>query len=144
MLMSPKELANKIVAGILRSPGVTYSRLEQHALSLGISIGVFENSMSLVHKNKQIQAKLKGGVLVYIIREEKKPVKIGLTIPYPYTPICNTCKGTLCANCFPFYDKDKDTIEQIRARLIMTREEYKALASGRTFIPRKKKYEYQK
>ncbi len=145
--MSPKELSEKIIAGILRSPGVTYQRLEDHALSLGIPLGIFQNSMQIVHKTKSIQSKLKAGVLIYIEREAPKP-KVDILAewrknsPYPYPVKCQSCAGKLCAECFPFYDPEKDTIEKIKERLIMTRNEYKALSQGRTFIPRKKKYEY--
>lgn len=147
MVITPKELADKIVAGVLKSPGVTYSRLEQHAIKLGIPIGVFENSMQLVHKNKSVQSKILKGVLVYVEREAPKP-KVDILLewrkqnPYPYPKLCTACKGNLCAECYPFYNPDTDTIEKIRASLMMTREEYKAVSEGRTFIPKRKKYEY--
>jgi hypothetical protein len=146
--MSPKELAAKIVAGILKKPGVTYQRLEDHATSLGILLGIFQNAMQLVHKNKTVQSKLKGGVLIYVERAAAKP-KVDILAewkkenPYPYPVLCTTCKGTLCVECYPFYNPSTDTIEKIRASLMMTREEYKAASQGKTFIP-KKKYEYQK
>jgi hypothetical protein len=147
--MTPKELSIKIVAGILKKPGVTYSKLEDHATKLGIPIGIFQNAMQLVHKNKSVQSKLKVGVLIYIEREAPKP-KVDILAewrkdnPYPYPVLCKACNGKLCKECFPFYDPEKDTIEKIKERLIMTRNEYKALSQGRTFIPRKKKYEYTK
>jgi hypothetical protein len=147
--MNPKTLSEKIITGVLRSPGVTYSRLEEHSTKLGIPIGVFENAMNLVHKNKTIQSKVKGGVLIYVVREAPKPKVNPLAewrknSNYPYPVLCQECQGQLCKACFPFYDAENDTIDKIRKRLTMTREEYKALASGRTFIPRKKKYEYKK
>ncbi len=147
--MNPTELSKKIITGILRSPGVTYSRLEEHSTKLGIPIGVFENAMNLVHKNKTIQSKVKGGVLIYVVREAPKPKVNPLAewrknSNYPYPVLCQECQGQLCKACFPFYDAENDTIDKIRKRLTMTREEYKALASGRTFIPRKKKYEYSR
>ena len=147
MVMSPKELSTKIIAGILKKPEVTYSRLEAHAITLGIPIGIFENAMQLVHKSKLVQSKVKGGVLIYVVREAPKPKANPLAewrknSNYPYPVLCQECQGQLCKACFPFYDAENDTIDKIRKRLIMTREEYKALASGRTFIPRKKKYEY--
>lgn len=146
--MNPTELSTKIIAGILRSPGVTYSRLETHALSLGIPIGVFENAMQLVHKNKKVQSKILKGVLVYVEREAPK-VAVDILAewnksnPYPYPILCPECQGTLCASCFPFYNPAHDTIEKIRESLYMTRDEYKTLSQGKTFIP-KKNYEYQK
>lgn len=145
--MTPKELSDKIIIGILRSPGVTYQRLEEHAISLGIPLGIFQNAMQLVHKNKSVQSKLKAGVLIYIERETAKP-KIDILLewrknnPYPYPKLCTACKGTLCAECYPFYNPSTDTIEKIRDSLMMTREEYKAVSEGRTFIPKRKKYEY--
>jgi hypothetical protein len=147
--MNPKTLSEKIITGVLRSPGVTYSRLEEHSTKLGIPIGVFENAMNLVHKNKTIQSKVKGGVLIYVVREAPKPKVNPLAewrknSNYPYPVLCQECQGQLCKACFPFYDAENDTLDKIRKRLTMTREEYKALASGRTFIPRKKKYEYKK
>ncbi len=147
--MNPKTLSEKIITGVLRSPGVTYSKLEEHAISLGIPIGVFENSMQLVHKSKKVQSKILKGVLIYVVREAPKPkvnplVEWRKNSNYPYPVLCQECQGQLCKACFPFYDAENDTIDKIRKRLIMTREEYKALASGRTFIPRKKKYEYKK
>lgn len=147
--MNPKELSTKIIAGIIKKPGVTYQRLEQHAQSLGIPLGIFENAMNLVHKNRKIQSKLKGGILIYIERESAKP-KVDILLewrkenPYPYSKKCDYCNGKLCANCFPFYDPKKDTIENIKESLYMTREEYKAKSAGKTFIPKKKNYEYTK
>ncbi len=145
--MNLKQLSDKIVAGIIRTPGVTYSKLEAHALKLGIPLGIFENAMQIVHKNKTIQSKLKAGVLIYVVREEKKTAVDILadwwkSNPYPYPMKCQSCNGTLCADCFPFYDPDHDTIPKIRESLIMTREEYKAKSQGKSFIPKKKKYEY--
>lgn len=148
MVITPKELSKKIIAGILKSPNVTYSRLEEHAIKLGIQIGVFENAMQLVHKDKTVQAKLIKGVLVYVVREAPKPpvdllAEWRKVSPYPYPTPCQHCQGTLCASCFPFYDPAHDTIEKIKEALYMTREEYKAKSQGKTFI-RKKKYEYAK
>lgn len=148
MLMSPKELSEKIIAGILKKPGVTYQRLEDHAVSLGIPLNIFLSAMQLVHKNKTVQSKLKGGVLIYVERETLKP-KVDIlaewrkTNPYPHIK-CETCAGKLCAECFPFYNPRTDTIEKIRERLMMTREEYKAAVNGQTFIPKKKAYQYAK
>jgi len=145
--MSPKELNEKIIAGILRSPGVTYSKLEEHATKLGIPMGVFLNAMQLVHKSKAVQSKILKGVMVYVVREEPKAAvdilaEWSKTNPYPYPVICPQCQGTLCAACFPFYDPNHDTIEKIREALYMTRDEYKAVSEGKTFIPKKKRYEY--
>lgn len=146
--MTPKELATKITAGILKKPGVTYQRLEEHALSLGVPLGIFQNAMQLVHKEKKVQSKLKAGVLIYVERAVAKPA-IDILLewrkenPYPYPKLCTACQGKLCAECYPFYDPEKDTIDKIRERLMMTREEYKAASEGRKFIP-KKKYEYKK
>lgn len=146
--MEPKELSEKIVAGIIKKPGVTYQRLEAHAVKLGIPLGVFQNAMVLVHKNREVRSKLKGGVLIYVERAVSKPaVDILLEWrkenPYPYPVLCKSCNGKLCIDCFPFYDAEKDTIPKIRKRLYMTRDEYKAQSEGKTFIP-KKKYEYKK
>ena len=122
--MTPKELATKITLGILKKPGVTYKRLEEHALSLGIPLGIFQNAMQLVHKDKTVQSKLKGGVLIYVERATAKPAVDILaewrkTNPYPYPVLCKTCNGELCADCYPFYDPEKDTIPKIRERLYM-------------------------
>ena len=149
MVMSPKELSERIIVGILKKSPVSYSTLEAHAITLGIPLGIFENAMNLVHKNKTIQSKVKGGVLIYVVREAPKPkvnplVEWRKNSNYPYPVLCQECQGQLCKACFPFYDAENDTIDKIRKRLTMTREEYKALASGRTFIPRKKKYEYSR
>ena len=145
--MNPKQLSERIIAGVLKSPGVTYSRLEAHALSLGIPLGIFENSMQLVHKSRKVQSKILKGVLVYVVREAPKtPVDIladwWKQNPYPYPLKCKHCVGKLCALCFPFYNPESDTIPKIKERLIMTRDEYKAKSEGRTFIPKKKSYEY--
>lgn len=147
MGITPKELSDRIVKGIIKNPGVTYSKLETHAINLNVPLGIFENSMQLVHKSKLVQSKVKGGVLIYVVREAPKPkvnplVEWRKNSNYPYPVLCQECQGQLCKACFPFYDAENDTIDKIRKRLTMTREEYKALASGRTFIPRKKKYEY--
>lgn len=145
--MTPKDLSIKIIAGIIKSPGVTYSRLEEHATKLGIPLGVFQNAMQLVHKDRTIQAKLLKGVLVYVVREAPKPAVYILAEwrslnPYPYPLKCKHCTGKLCAACFPFYDPNRDTIPKIKERLYMTRDEYKAASAGKTFIPKKKSYEH--
>lgn len=147
--MLPKELSTKIIAGIFKSPGVTYSRLEEHANKLGIPLNIFLSAMQLVHKSKAVQSKLLKGVLVYVVREEPKAATDILADwrkanPYPYPVLCQECQGKLCAGCYPFYDPVKDTLERIRGFLIMTREEYKAKSQGKTFIPKKKSYEYTK
>lgn len=146
MVITPKELSEKIIAGVLKSPGVTYSRLEEHAIKLGIPTGVFLNAMQLVHKSKSVQSKILKGVLVYVEREAPKP-KVDILAewrkanPYPYPVLCQHCQGTLCASCFPFYDPSHDTIPKIKEALYMTRDEYKAKSQGKTFIV-KKSYEY--
>ncbi len=147
--MNPKELSEKIIAGVLRNPGVTYSKLEQHATKLGIPMGVFLNSMQLVHKSKKVQSKILKGVMVYVVREEPKAAVDILAEwrknnNYPYPLKCKHCTGKLCALCFPFYNPEQDTPNKIREQLFMTRDEYKAASAGKTFIPKKKSYEYAK
>lgn len=145
--MTPKDLSIKIIAGIIKSPGVTYSRLEEHATKLGITPGVFLNAMQLVHKSKAIQSKILKGTLVYVVREEPKTAVDILAEwnkdnPYPHPILCQRCQGALCAVCFPFYNPDHDTIPKIKEALYMTRDEYKAASQGKTFIPKKKAYQH--
>lgn len=149
MEITPKELSDKIVKGIIKNPGVTYAKLETHAIQLGIPLNIFLSAMQLVHKSKVVQSKLLKGVLVYVVREEPKAAVDILADwrkanPYPYPVLCQQCQGKLCAACYPFYDPAHDTIEKIRESLYMTREEYKAKSQGKTFIPKKKSYEYAK
>lgn len=136
MVITPKQLADKIITGILRSPNVTYSRLEAHALSLGIPIGVFENSMQLVHKSKKVQSKILKGILVYVEREAPKP-KVDVLLEWRK------------ANPYPKMDNTNDCHHEIfngidLSFLFLTPDELDEYKNNGRQVFKKKSYEYVK
>lgn len=131
--MSPKELAVKIVAGIIKKPGVTYQRLEEHAKSLGIPLGIFQNAMDLVHKDKTIQSKLKSGVIIYVVREDNKP-----TGPLAHTTWCNENYPWPKNFIMPWPEWNLSFIFMKPDEA----EAYHAAAKGKSLFAKKKKYEY--
>lgn len=136
--MTPKELANKIIAGILKKPGVTYQRLEEHALKLNIPLGIFENAMNLVHKDKTIQSKLQRGVIIYVPRKEKT------TGPLPHVTWCSENypwpgKNGVPEFVMPFPEWDLSFIFMKPDEA----EAYHATIKNRKLF-KKKKYEYKK
>ena len=132
MLMSPKELATKIIAGIHKRPDVSYSILETHAKKLNISIGIFQNAMTLVQGNKTVQTKIKKGELVYSPKAEAVPKAPGshlLWVKNNYPPMTK--------------ENDGSGIEADYSYLCLSPEDldkYKAESRGVSYIP-KKRYE---
>ena len=130
--MSPKELSTKIIAGILKKPEVSYSRLEAHAVTLGIPLGIFQNAMQIVQSNKTIQTKIIGGELIYVPREKKEPKAPGshlLWVKDNYPPMTK--------------ENDGSGIEAGYSYLCLSPEDldkYKAESRGVSYIP-KKRYE---
>lgn len=110
------------------------------------SRGILDNALVIVHKSKLITVKDVKGVLTYSVRVEKPPTPQPhlewTRNNYPYPLKCEHCVGKLCAECFPFYTPEEDTILSIKEKLYMTRDKYKALSQGKTFIPKKKPYQY--
>jgi len=127
--MTPKELATKIIAGIISSPDVSYGTLEAHAATLGISSGIFENAMVQVHKNKTVYGRMKRGEIIYApkIKVVKTPGTHLKWVRDNY-PEMNS-------------SNDGSGIEADYSYMFLTPEEfdkYKAELQGRTFIPKKR------
>jgi hypothetical protein len=140
---NPLLLAEKLILKIAEAGELSLDSIDARAVELKINLNILDQALALLHKNKQVLATTKRGTVYYSLKKVELPKAPGTHLTwifnhYPYSPICILCKGKLCAACFPLYDPEEDTIEKIKARLIMTRDEYKALASGRTYIPKKK------
>lgn len=132
MVMSPKELSTKIIAGIHKKPDMSYSILEAHAKKLNIPIGIFQNAMTLVQSNKTVQAKIKKGELVYSPKAEVVPKAPGSHLLW-------------LKNNYPSMTKENDGsgLEADYSYLFLSPEDldkYKAESRGVSYIP-KKRYE---
>lgn len=147
--MTPQILATSIIKAIIGtdpSKTVTYDMIIDRYSSRVESRGILDNALVIVHKSKLITAKDIKGVLTYSARIEKitspQPHLEWTKNNYPYPLKCKHCMGKLCADCFPFYDPNHDTIPKIKEALYITRDEYKAASQGKTFIPKKKAYQH--
>lgn len=139
-------LAEKLVLHIDAEKQTTFDKLEARALKHGIAMNVFDRAIEKLHKLPNIKRTVKLGTVHYELQAVKAkpgPILSGdwVRANYPWPQVCTSCSGNLCSACFPFHDPEKDTVSKIRERLVMTRDEYKALSEGRTYIP-KKRYEH--
>lgn len=75
-------------------------------------------AMETIHKDKRFtQSSTSVGKITYRLTVEKVKSTVNLNLPpYPYPLRCEHCQGNLCAECFPFYDPERDTIEKIKER----------------------------
>lgn len=137
MIYDPPSLAKKIANKILVTTGdVPYQKIKDWAIKENISLGILDNALAILHRNKAIQNRVIKDQVVYRTAQTPTPRIDQVALlrlewqnnnPYPYPTLCANCNGQLCADCFPFYNPERDTIEQIKQRLIMTKVEYKKL-----------------
>lgn len=127
------ELSDRFIKRIVAQHPVTYTKLEELAVSNGYTQHQVMDAMELVHKDKRITQSTRGDEMVYrpyIAPPVKEPFKS--TVPYPYPG-----RDGVPPFVMPFPEWDLSFIFLTPEEY----EEYKAKAKGRTFIP-KKRYEH--
>lgn len=122
-------LKDRLIKRIVAQHPVTYTKLEELAMSNGFTQLQVMEAMELVHKDKRITQSTRGEEIVYrpyIAPPVKEPFKC--TVPYPKMDDTND------AHHEAFSDLDY-------SYLFLTPEEldkYKAEAKGRVYIPKKR------
>lgn len=131
MTHDPVMLAAKIIKRIGADGTTNYAALEARAKELEVPDAIFQAAMTIVHRSKKIERKVKGDDIVYSVKVVKEPV-------------VHTGAAWVTAN-YPWPENFEMPFPEIDLSHIFLRgeerEKYKAEAKGRVYIP-KQKYEY--
>lgn len=128
------ELSDRIIKRIVAQHPVTYTKLEELAVSHGFSQLAIMDAMELVHKDKRITQSARGDEIVYrpyiapVVKEHFKS-----TVPYPYPG-----RDGVPEFVMPFPEWDLSFIFLTPEKML----EYRAGLKGQKYIPRKK-YEHK-
>ena len=134
--MTTKELAEKIVVGILKRPN-TYSVLEARAKELGVEMPMFDAAMALVHKSKLVEQKTKRVSGPNGLSDE---ITYSATVEKPKTFFSHL---TWLRDHYPRMTKANDGtgIEADYSYMFLSPEDfdkYKAELAGRAYVPKKR------
>ena len=135
-------LPERIITYVLKHYPLSYTKLEGIVLARGFTLDELLQALETVHKDKRVKQTVRGDDIMYspaMAPAIKEPGSHLTWIRDNYVhverpPLCVCKKYQGCEHCIPFFDPKTDSD---LTRLIMTRDEYKAEASGRVYTGKK-------